>query len=172
MADDLIARLREHIAFAKRYKVTRTYQRAVDLMAECLAALEAGVSRPRQECELDYVQILKMAKTNVNGSVLYKRFIDGTPLENDIAVWMADFALEIVRMSVALLPSASSGAPPPWQTDIFPIPLNDEQVRAAKDWAADDRLWTTQETVEFNLRTFARKILSAVLPSPPASASP
>jgi hypothetical protein len=42
-----------------------------------------------------------------------------------------------------------------------PIPLNEAQEQAAKDWAADDRLWTTQETVEFNLRTFARVILKA-----------
>ena len=39
--------------------------------------------------------------------------------------------------------------------------LNTAQVRAAKEWAADDRLWTTQETVEFNLQTFARAILTA-----------
>lgn len=42
------------------------------------------------------------------------------------------------------------------------IPLNEQQERAIKDWAADDRLWTTQETVEFNLRVFARVILKAV----------
>lgn len=41
-----------------------------------------------------------------------------------------------------------------------PIPLNARQEDAVKSWAADDRLWTTQETVEFNLRTFARLILS------------
>lgn len=39
------------------------------------------------------------------------------------------------------------------------IQLNAEQEQAVKDWAADDRLWTTQETVEVNLRTFARVIL-------------
>ncbi len=38
------------------------------------------------------VELLNRAKAIVNGSVLYRRFIDGTPLENDIAVWMADFA--------------------------------------------------------------------------------
>jgi len=42
----------------------------------------------------DYVALLKAAKEHVNNSVLYKRFISGTPLENDIAVWMADFAAE------------------------------------------------------------------------------
>jgi uncharacterized Zn finger protein (UPF0148 family) len=40
-----------------------------------------------------------------------------------------------------------------------PIVLNEAQERAVKQWAADDRLWTTQETVEFNLRTVARIVL-------------
>ncbi len=42
-----------------------------------------------------------------------------------------------------------------------PIPLNAAQQQAVKEWAADDRLWTTQETVEMNLRTFARVVLRA-----------
>jgi hypothetical protein len=41
-----------------------------------------------------------------------------------------------------------------------PILLNEAQEAAIRAWAADDRLWTTQETVEINLRTFAREILS------------
>lgn len=44
--------------------------------------------------------------------------------------------------------------------ETFPIPLNTEQERLVKEWAADDRLWTTQETVQFNLATFARAILA------------
>ena len=40
-----------------------------------------------------------------------------------------------------------------------PLPLSADQEHAVKHWAADDRLWTTPETVEFNLRTFARVIL-------------
>ncbi len=43
----------------------------------------------------------------------------------------------------------------------YPIQLNPEQERQVRLWAADDRLWTTQETVEFNLRTFARTILNS-----------
>ena len=38
--------------------------------------------------------------------------------------------------------------------------LTEAQRLAAKEWAADDRLWTTQETVEFNLLVFAQKILA------------
>lgn len=40
-----------------------------------------------------------------------------------------------------------------------PIELNAAQESLVQVWAADDRLWTTQETVEFNLRVFARNIL-------------
>ena len=47
----------------------------------------------------------------------------------------------------------------PRQQDISPIPLTTKHEQSIKEWAADDRLWTTQETVEFNLRTFARTIL-------------
>jgi hypothetical protein len=53
--------------------------------------------RPASAPELDYVEVLKSAKAIVNASVLYKKFINGTPLENDIAVWMADFVFEQLR---------------------------------------------------------------------------
>lgn len=50
---------------------------------------------------------------------------------------------------------------------LFPVPLSETQEAVIKQWAADDRLWTTQETVEFNLRVFARKIItSESAPSP------
>jgi hypothetical protein len=51
-----------------------------------------------------------------------------------------------------------------------PLPLNEQQRRAAKFWAADDCLWTTQETVEFNLQTFARVVLNLRDPAPPTMA--
>lgn len=47
------------------------------------------------------------------------------------------------------------------KNDSFPIPLSSAQELLVKQWAADDRLWTTQETVEFNLRVFARAVLAA-----------
>lgn len=40
-----------------------------------------------------------------------------------------------------------------------PIPLSREMITAVQDWAADDRLWSTKETTEFNLYTFARLML-------------
>lgn len=61
--------------------------------------------------------------------------------------------------------SANAGAPTkgtPQLALMNPIPLNDAQLSLIKQWAADDRLWTTQETVQINLETFARCILKSV----------
>ncbi len=41
-----------------------------------------------------WTDLLREAELIVKRKPLWKRFIDGTPLENDIAVWMADFAQE------------------------------------------------------------------------------
>ena len=43
---------------------------------------------------LDWVEMLKEAIGIVKGKPTYKRFIDGTPLSNDVPVWMADFAIQ------------------------------------------------------------------------------
>ena len=40
-----------------------------------------------------------------------------------------------------------------------PIPLSTAMIDAIRAWAADDRLWSTKETTEFNLCTFARLTL-------------
>ena len=61
------------------------------------------------------------------------------------------------RLKIALQPDGSIRA--------VPIVLNAAQERAVKEWAADDRLWTAQETVEFNLRTFARAIIKGESPN-------
>jgi hypothetical protein len=41
---------------------------------------------------LAWVDLLKEAQQIVKSKFLWKKFIDGTPLANDIAFWMADFA--------------------------------------------------------------------------------
>jgi len=56
---------------------------------------------------------------------------------------------------------------PPERAAEAPISLNASQFASAKEWAADDRLWTTQETVEINLQAFARVILRAAREEPP-----
>jgi hypothetical protein len=41
-----------------------------------------------------WVDLLKQAEEVVRSKPLWKKYIDGTPLANDIAVWMASFAQE------------------------------------------------------------------------------
>ena len=59
---------------------------------------------PRTDAQYGFVTALIAAKERVEDSSLYKRFIDGTPLSNDIAVWIAqaycegaDFARQLER---------------------------------------------------------------------------
>lgn len=44
--------------------------------------------------EPDWVTLQKEAEHIIKDKPTYKRFIDGTPLSNDISCWMADFAME------------------------------------------------------------------------------
>ncbi|CAB4218765.1 hypothetical protein UFOVP1610_49 [uncultured Caudovirales phage] len=48
-------------------------------------------AQPEQE-PVAWVDLLKEAQQIVESKVLYKKFIAGTPLSNDIACWMAAFA--------------------------------------------------------------------------------
>ena len=58
-----------------------------------LPAIDAALAEPEpRPVAFDYLQAHTEAEQFVRGSLLWKRFIDGTPLSNDIAVWMADFA--------------------------------------------------------------------------------
>lgn len=58
-----------------------------------IQAIETELAKPEQE-PVAWVTLNKLAQTIVEEKYLFKRFIDGTPFENDIACWMADFALD------------------------------------------------------------------------------
>ena len=60
---------------------------------EVIKALEAELAKPEQE-PVVWVSLIQEAQAIVEGKYLFKRFIDGTPLSNDIAVWMTEFALK------------------------------------------------------------------------------
>jgi hypothetical protein len=66
-------------AFDKRYEAFATL-----VAAKAIAGLES------QE-PVAWVDLQKEAQQIVESKVLWKKFIDGTPLVNDIACWMADF---------------------------------------------------------------------------------
>lgn len=51
-------------------------------------------TRATREREISFVEALIAAKKIVKQKEVFKKFIDGTPLENDIAVWMAEFLVK------------------------------------------------------------------------------
>ena len=55
------------------------------------AAAQDKLEQPAQE-PVAWADIQKEAQQIVESKFLWKKFIDGTPLSNDIACWMADFA--------------------------------------------------------------------------------
>ena len=67
------------------------YGRAAARLSKRVKELEA------QQEPVAWVDLLKAADEVVRNKTLWKRFIDGTPLANDIPCWMADFALEHTR---------------------------------------------------------------------------
>jgi len=55
---------------------------------------EAVKEKPTPVQPVAWVDLLKQAEEVVRSKSLWKKYIDGTPLANDIAVWMASFAQE------------------------------------------------------------------------------
>ena len=64
-----------------------------------------------------WVDLQKEAQQIVESKILWKRFIDGTPLANDIACWMADFVQQYTH--------------PPQRTWVG---LTDDEVEGYWDW--------------------------------------
>ncbi len=61
----------------------------------CHAAMQ-GEDVRRDGATQNWIELNTKAQSKVESSVLWERFIDGTPLSNDIACWMADFAIEAI----------------------------------------------------------------------------
>ena len=61
------------------------------------AAIQAGkkaIAELESQEPVAWIALQKEAQQIVKSKVLWKKFIDGTPLVNDIACWMVDFALQ------------------------------------------------------------------------------
>lgn len=81
--------LRELVNAYGRYELNHA------LWAKAKAYLASKPAEPGEErwgVKFDMLRAIEGAQAIVESKVLWKRFIDGTPLQNDIAVWMADFA--------------------------------------------------------------------------------
>jgi hypothetical protein len=53
--------------------------------------LRQAIAELESQEPVAWVDLQKEAQQIVESKILWKRFIDGTPLANDIACWMADF---------------------------------------------------------------------------------
>ena len=88
-------------------------------------------AQPAQE-PVAWVDLLKEAQQIVKSKFLWKKFIDGTPLANDIAFWMVDFAQKYTN---ELLPVQPAQEPPSEWAGIKAI--LDEYGLQAIDFVAD-----------------------------------
>ena len=67
-----------------------------------------------------WIDLLAEAEAIVRNKPTWKRFIDGTPLSNDIAVWMADFA-EAYQPIVQPAPAAQPTLPTEAQIEAWQL---------------------------------------------------
>ena len=68
---------------------------AITALRTAITEAESRASEQAEKQEpVAWVDLLKEADEIVRSKPLWKKFIDGTPLANDIAVWMANFAHE------------------------------------------------------------------------------
>jgi hypothetical protein len=97
-----VSKLREVIQ--SQAKIIADYEKQIDEPAiypdeayemglEAIAYYTHPPQRTEQE-PLSWIALQKEAQQIVESKILWKRFIDGTPLANDIACWMANFALQ------------------------------------------------------------------------------
>ena len=110
-----------------------------------LAALEG------QE-PVDWIELNKEADAIVRNKSTWKRFIDGTPLANDIAVWMADFAESY---------AAAGAAPNAWK---------DAVLNALADHGMDAPMTDTPEQIVKSI--IAMTVTMATDPAIAAGAAP
>jgi hypothetical protein len=61
-----------------------------------ITAASDALAQPEQE-PVDFASLLREAEEIMQSKPTWKRFIDDTPLANDIAVWMAVFAQDVAR---------------------------------------------------------------------------
>jgi len=68
--------------------------KSVELSNKAIASLRQAIAELESQEPVAWIDFQKEAQQIVESKVLWKKFIDGTPLANDIACWMADFALQ------------------------------------------------------------------------------
>jgi hypothetical protein len=101
------------------------------------AAIKEALAQPEQE-PVDFATLLREAEEIVQSKPTWKRFIDGTPLSNDIEVWMAVFAQDVARRT----------SPPqrPW------VGLTDEEINKTHETKVWDARRSYARAIEAKLK--------------------
>lgn len=86
---------------AMDYEYQRKAREPIEALRQALAldkkadnARELKLDYEPEQAPVNWLTLQPEAQAIVEGKYLFKRFIDGTPLANDIAVWMTEFALK------------------------------------------------------------------------------
>lgn len=99
---------REQFEAALSAKPEARYWNTTDAMYWAWQAARAAQPAQAGAEPVAWVVLQKTADEIVRSKSLWKRFIDGTPLENDIACWMADFAEQFSSHPPARVPLTDS----------------------------------------------------------------
>jgi hypothetical protein len=117
--------------------------------------LRQALEQPAQQEPVDFTSLLREAEEIVQGKPTWKRFIDGTPLSNDIAVWMAVFAQDVARRTTPPAPAQEPVATDEfcegWKAarQFYTTPPSQEQEPVAKVVAKEGAEWWQSEVERY-----------------------
>lgn len=81
-----------------------------DHVAGLRAVAAAALAAAPQGEPVAFHELLREAEAEVRAKPVWKRYIDGTPLANDVPVWMAVFAQHHARTAAPPAPAAQPSA--------------------------------------------------------------
>jgi hypothetical protein len=117
-------------------------ERVIDKAIEAQKEKIGCVNHDCDQCKavqepVAWTDLLKQAEEVVRSKPLWKKYIDGTPLANDIAVWMASFAqAHTTPPAPQPVPVKTYHDGKPWPVAPKPwVGLTDEEVEAYDSWA-------------------------------------
>lgn len=103
-----------------------------------LVTVTALAAAPQDE-PVAFHELLREAEAEVRAKPVWKRYIDGTPLANDVPVWMAVFAQHHARTIAPPAPAPQPSADP-WRSTVEQMLATTEQTASDDPRESIDRL--------------------------------
>jgi hypothetical protein len=112
----------------------------IDTETECvtidvgdeITSLRQAIADLESQEPVAWIDLQKEAQQIVESKALWKKFIDGTPLANDIACWMTDFALQHTHP-----PQRTEQEPVVWSKKLTAAQRNELKQIEDCTWEAD-----------------------------------